>query len=363
MKMNIKLKSIKKGLLLALASVVTTVIVASPVAAIPYQGANTPALPSPAFNQYTGVPSQGDESDFFRGRESGNGAFTNNVSSACNNGQEFSLQAYVHNGADQTQNNNGSGPSVAHGTKIRVALPGNSTAASFPINAQLTSSNAGGMSDGLTINCGSKTVKLSYVAGSAVQVNTLSGTQALSDSIVTTGASIGTMSPNGDVWGCWDQRVFVYLKVKVEVVPETPQSLGECKMVDLQAEADRKVTVNVTGSVTNATIVGYKIDFGDGTTSDKQSDSHQYAKDGTYTITTSVQIRFADGHTEWKTATSCMKVVTFESGKPPEITVTPPTSTTVTSLPNTGPGAVLAIFAGVTGLSTLAYSVLARRFS
>lgn len=364
--MNIKLKSIKKALLVALASVVTTVIVASPVAAIPYQGANTPALPSPAFNQYTGVPSQGDESDFLRGRESGNGSFVNNVSSACNNGQEFSLQVYVHNGADQNGNNNGSGPSVAHGTRVRIQLPGGTTS-SFNPSATISSSNAGTVSDNMTINCGGRNVNLSYVTGSAVQVNTLSGTQALSDSIVTTGAPIGTMSPNGDVWGCWDQRVFVYLKVKVEVVPVIPQSLGECRSTDVNAESNRRVTVNINNVfVDNATIVGYRTDYGDGTVINTQNSNHTYANDGTYTITSSVQIRFADGRTEWVTANGCIRNVTFRNGEPP--IVTPPTpggssSINVTTLPNTGAGAVAGIFAGVTTLSTLAYSVISRRFS
>ena len=66
------------GLGAALGITVSVLLYVTPVVAVPYQGANTPPLSSPAFNQFTGVPSQGDESDFFRGRESGVGTFVNN---------------------------------------------------------------------------------------------------------------------------------------------------------------------------------------------------------------------------------------------------------------------------------------------
>lgn len=352
-------------LAIAIAVPVTMLVVAQSTGAVPYQGANTPPLPSPAFNQYTGVPEIGNESDFFKGREAGVGDWVNNVSSACNNGQEFSLRAYVHNGASQHANNNGSGPSVAHNTMIRVALPGNTEASNFPITAYLSSSNAGSMSDGMSINCNGKTVKLSYITGSAVQVSALSGTQALSDSIVTTGAKIGTMSPDGKVWGCWDQRVQVFLKVKVTDVPDKPKpSEGKCKAVSVKTFDNRRVSVSVTGHVTNATIVGYQIDFGDGTVVNQQSAEHTYAKDGTYTIVGRVQVKLANGQTEWKTAEACTKKVTFKSDKPvpPTPPVTPPTTPPAEVLPNTGTGDVLGIFAATSAAGTLAHKFVYRRF-
>lgn len=337
-----------------LAVPVAVLLAAQATHAVPYQGATTPPLPAPAFNQYTGVPEVGDESDFFDGRESGVGDWVDEVSSQCNDGQEFSLRAYVHNGASQYANDNGNGPSVAHGTTIRVALPGDDTASSFPITAYLSSTNAGSISDGMSINCNGKEVKLSYVAGSAVQVNSQSGTQPVSDTIVTTGAPIGTMAPNGDVWGCWDQRVQVYLKVKVEKVTPPP-SEGTCKATGIQVldNQTRKVRVAVSGQVSNAEIVGYEIDFGDGTKVTQQIAEHQYAKDGTYTVTGRVQIKLADGTTTWVTSQECVKQVTFKAGKPP---VTPPTT-----MPNTGPGDVLGIFAATTAAGTLAHKFVYRR--
>lgn len=339
---------------MAMWAAITIMLVASSAGAVPYTGANTPALPSPAFNQYTGVPDVGNESDFFRGRQSGQGEFVNNVSSACNTGQEFSLRAYVHNGASQTKNNNGTGPSVAHNTKVRVALPADDTATSFPMTAYLSSSNAGSMSDGMSITCNGQEVKLSYVPGSAIQQNTISGVKPLSDSIVTTGAPIGTMSPNGDVWGCWDQRVIVYLKVKVTEVPKENPSNGVCKAASLEVIGDRKVRVSVTGTVENAEIVGYEINFGDGTKSSKQTDEHIYAKDGTYRIVTRVQVKLADGSTVWVTSEDCEKVVKFTADKPPVITTPPPVVTTST-LPNTGAGDIAGIFTAVSIAGAVVY--------
>jgi hypothetical protein len=167
----------------------------------------------------------------------------------------------------------------------------------------------------------------------------------LSDSIVTTGAAIGTNAPNGDVWGCWDQRVWVTLVVDVQEAPST----GECKVANLETFEDRRVKVNVNGTVDNAQIIGYEIDFGDGTKSNQQSAEHTYAADGTFTIVTKVQVKFADGHTEWKTAEACTKQVTFKPGQPPVVP---------TVLPDTGAGDMFGIFAGVTA----AGAFLHRRF-
>ncbi len=334
---------------------------------IPYTGENTPPAPYPAFNVFTGTPYNGDESDFLRGKVAGDtGDSKNVVDTACQDGTRFTLRVYVHNGASQDLNNGGSGPSVAHDVKVKVGgVTGTGT--NFVPNATITASNAGTVADDMRINCtnGSQ-VTMSYVAGSAKQYSKPSGTQAVSDSIVTTGAPIGTMTPDGNVWGCWDQRVYVTLDVQVKkVTPPPVVSEGSCKVADLTTADNRKVTVTVTGQTNNATIVGYEIDFGDGTKSNKQTDTHTYAKDGTYTIVTKVQVRYADGRTEWKTATACTKQVTFKSGVPPTIVTPPPTTpVTVTTLPATGTGSVAAVFAAATVAGAMAYRVfMARRLS
>lgn len=316
--------------------------------AIPWSQGTT-GLDHPGFNVFTGVPDVGNESDFMRGRVSGSSnPFTDPVNDSCADNTQYSVRIYVHNGANQTLNNNGTGPGVAHNTKVKVGVP--STTASN-ITGTISASNAASVNDTLTINCNGKTMQLSYVTGSAIQQHMDGTTDPLSDSIVTTGAPIGTKSPNGDMWGCFEQRVLVFLKVQVKEVP--PTSSGECKVADLQTFDNRKVKVTVQGQVTNAQIVGYEIDFGDGTKSNQQTAEHTYAADGTYNIVTRVQVKFADGHTEWKTAEACKKQVTFSPNQPP---VVPPV------LPDTGAGDVVGIFAGVSILGAVLHRLyLARR--
>lgn len=337
-------------------------------AAIPYTGASTPALDHPGFNVYTGLGSNNggvinEPTDFFMGKEDGTTGYLSTVNSVCKDGTVFDLRVYVHNGASTGLNDNGNGTGVARGTKVRVALP-TATASNFPLSSTISASNASSVTDGMTIDCGGNKVTMSYITGSAAQYTIPGGTQALSDSIVTSGAPIGTVKPDGNVWGCWDQRVWVTLKVKVTATPvKPPVSNGSCKAVDVTTGDNRTVKATVNGSVSNATITGYKIDWGDGQTSNQQTDSHTYAKDGTFTIVTSVQVKFADGHSEWLSATACTKQVTFKPGQPPVI-VTPPTPSTPTTLVNTGPGSIAGIFAVTSLIGAMAYRVfLARRLS
>jgi hypothetical protein len=372
---------IKKALATTLAAVLISVYtLAVPASAIVYDGVN-PGTNYPAFNVFTNTPSEGDESDFFRGKEeTSTAASVNNVQSACANGTRYVLRVMVHNGANQSLNNNGSGSGIAKNTKVRVDLKNEQPKAQFPPTATISASNATTVSDNMTINCANgKTVKMSYVPGTAKQFTGFTGTTAISDSVVSSGAAIGTKTPNGDVWGCFDQRVWVTLVVKVEDIPKPPpppekpkESLGECKLVEVTPDTkdNHKVTAKVTGSVTNAQIVGYKIDWGDGTTSNKQEDNHTYAenkdkKTATYIITTSVQVKLQDGTVVWKNAENCKKQVVFEAGKPPKVTPppkTPPKTPAPKELIHTGPAGVAAAFVGVTGLSTFLYNRFGRRF-
>lgn len=335
-------------------------------AIIPYDGPNTPNSPVPAWNVFTGVPSVGDERDFLRARvPTGTGdsstPYVDPLNTTCVDGQKIQMRVYAHNGASVDGNQNGTGPSVAHGAKVKVNLDNDTAKAVFNPSATLSSTNAGTITDGATINCNGKSVKLKYLVGSASAFSKATGVVPVSDAVVTAaGASIRSQSVPGDVWGCWDDRVYVILSVVVEEVPVTPPSLGECKVVDFKIE-DHKVNVTkVTPSLTNATVVGHKINWGDGTTSDKEIDSHTYAKDGTYTVTVSVQVKFADGHTEWKTAAGCARKVTFKANVTPVVVTTTPTPTT---LPKTGSGDVAGIFAAVTVAGALVHRyVLSRRF-
>ena len=139
-------------------------------------------------------------------------------------------------------------------------------------------------------------------------------------------------------------------------------STAECKATDVKIGTGRNVTVAINTTVNNATIVGYKIDFGDGTTANTQTANHTYTKDGTYKIVGSVEVKFADGTTRSVNADNCVKNVTFKADEPPVVVPTPVTPVTPIALPNTGAGSIAAIFGAVTTIATLAFSVVSRRF-
>lgn len=366
-----KYTSFFKKASLGLATLVAAVTMTSAtVSAIPYTGDTTVASPVPAFNVFTGnmpapAPLNG-EPNFFRGRVPADGnmsdpttPYTDPVSASCTNNQLIQLHVYVHNGASVDGNNNGSGPSVAHGTKVKVALPGNE-ASTFNSTATISATNAASVSDGLTINCNGKTVKLQYVAGSASQYSKGTGVVALPDTIVTTGAAIRSEQTPGDVWGCWDERVYVVLTVKVVETPVTPVASGTCDLFTVLGQADRKAVVNqFKYSVNNATLTNTVINWGEGNSTVTVTDatkvvgqSHTYGSDGTYHVIATLTFAGTNGAAAPKPVT-CSSDVTFSSTKPP---VTPPTV-----LPNTGAGSMIGLFAGVTAAGATAFHFFNRR--
>lgn len=349
--------SIAKRLALGLTTLaVGLVMTGGVVHAIPYTGDNTVASPVPAFNVFTGVPAPwGNESDFLRARvdDGSSTDYSDPLANACADGTKFQLRVYVHNGASEAGNNGGSGPSVAHGTKVTVSVPG-SEASVFTPSATISATNAATVNDTATINCNGRKVKMTYIAGSASSYSKGTGVVQLSDSIVTSGASIRSQSVPGDVWGCWDDRVYVVLSVTVKAVPQVEESLGKCEGISNYAvdHRNRKVSLKVNGSTTNAEITGYRIDWGDGTTTNNQEDSHTYNDDGPFIIKASVRVKFADGHSEWKMAKDCLKAVAFGDEEVPPVPEI---------LPETGAAGLVGIFSGVSAAGAVAHSYITRR--
>ncbi len=121
-----------------------------------------------------------------------------------------------------------------------------------------------------------------------------------------------------------------------------------CDALNVSMLGGRKIGAKVQYTALNgATFKSVTYNFGDGSqnlVTDKTKVEHTYAKDGTYTIT-AVPSFMVNGKLVTDESEACMKVVTFESGKP----VTPPTTpTTPSELPNTGAGSLLGLFAGAT---------------
>jgi hypothetical protein len=338
-------------------------------AAIVYDPNGNITQDTPVFNEFVGVPfGVGDESDFVRVKPQAgtNADFTSTLNAACNTGDAFTVRTYIHNGATPTQNLNGTGPAVAHNVQVALRAPLDTDGTSFPFRSTVTANNAATVADNGVLDCGTKKVTLSLVPNSVKTYSLLLGFQGAPDSAVNSSIKVGSrVQGSGDQWGCWDDRILVVYDVMVQEVKEQPlPSLGDCKLVDIQTtNGTRNVTATVTGETTNATIIGYKIDWGDGTpASDKQTDTHTYAKDGTFTITTSVLVRFADGTTALKSAPACTKQVTFKVNQPPQVLPPPPVTPVPPVLPNTGPGTILATFLGMSSLGTLLFNRFGRRF-
>ena len=371
--------NIFKKVTLSLTSLVAAFFLSSGVvSAIAYDGAQTAASPVPAFNVFTGVPAPwGNENDFLRARVPINGQdsdattqYTDPLSSTCKDGEKIQMRVYVHNGASATANNNGSGPSVAHGTKVKVSIPG-AEATTFNPSASISATNAATVNDGVAINCNGHKVTLHYIAGSASQFSNGSGVVQLSDSIVTSGATIRSHAVDGDVWGCWDERVYVVLSVQVKEVPPviTPVSTLQCVINANDFTFDqksRKANLKVTAQVTNATVTGYSINWGDNTPAAMtQSASHTYTESfannaGKAIITADFTAKLADGTTKTVSGENCVETVTFAK-TPPVVTppVTPPVTpagpTAPTILVNTGAGSVIGLFAATSAIGAIAY--------
>jgi hypothetical protein len=314
------------GLFAAALFIGGTVYAAVAPGSVRYQGVDTPALPEPSLNAFYDVPSVGNEADFIRVKKDAepNAQYRNVVDAQCKTGDKFDVWFYVHNAASEDGNNGGNGPSIAKNVKARVDLDNDAEAKSFSLKGFLTSSNAGNIDDDATINCGNKKFKLTYVEGSANAFLDLPNTTVnLPNSIVTTGTPIGTMGLDGNVWGCWDQRVWMGLTVVVEEIQEPVLVPAVCDALEAVLETGRKVKVNnVVYTANDATVNDIELDFGDGnkkTVSANKAElpyTHTYGRNGTYTVRATLNTIFK-GQTEKITSDSCAKTFTVNENPVP----------------------------------------------
>lgn len=366
--MNIKHTLKATGLALVLVAGLTLLPVrASAIApgSIPYNGDATQGPNFPAFNIYNGVPSVGNEADFIRVKKDGepNSTLRNSVDTACNSGDRFDVWFYVHNGANPGSNNNGSGPGVARNVVAKVVLP-QGEQVSFPISGGVTASNAEAINDSATINCGGKQFRMKYVDGSAQAFLDLPNKVVpLPSSIVSSGTPIGTNLLDGNVWGCWEQRVWMSLKVEVEAVTPAPAT-AKCELFTLTTGDNRKVIADQfkTSQTGGATLKSVTINWGDNTAVTTINDvnqvkgtTHQYASNGSYTVTAvaTFAVPNAADITSGGQGTLCIQQVNFVGGQPPAVTTTVPT--TPTTLVNTGAGSIAALFGAVTLAGAVAH--------
>lgn len=176
-----------------------------------YNGPGTPGFDKPTFNSFTNVPNIGDERTFFNGMYPGGTALTDPLAQV-QSGDVLTLQVYVHNDADPSLGAAG----VAKNTSVKVVLP-SGIAKSQQASATISASNAASVSDTLDFGAANGGFfQLQYVPGSAhVRGNYIN--TSLPDSLVTTGATIGTNALDGNLKGCFQQEVLVTLQVKVNM--------------------------------------------------------------------------------------------------------------------------------------------------
>lgn len=371
-----------KGMCVALALAVVGVAGLDKVSAaqIDYNNPNNQPIKNARFNAYTNVPAGiGNEADFVKLRKStgdptvnaAQSNFIDPVNAACKVGEKFDIRTYVHNSANTEFNDNGNGSAVAHNVSVAMQAPLNTTSKQFKFTSSISASNASGVTDQGTLNC-SDEVRLKLVPKSVHVYSKFYGWKGASDSAVNGNLKIGSRSVgSGDVWGCWEDRVVVVYVVEVVKVPKVP-STAKCEALAVTVFDNRRIKARVVSATQNATAVGYRIDWGDGSSSNQQEDEHTYAQAGNYKVVGNVQVRFADGSVEWLSSEDCEKKLTFKEdvdncplpGKehlPKDSDECKEPAPQV--LPATGPADIAGIFAATTFAGAIAYNVVYKRFN
>ncbi len=144
-------------------------------------------------------------------------------------------------------------------------------------------------------------------------------------------------------------------QVTVEEEPKNP--IYECKDLKISTPKDRKVTATVTPHADDGAVLkSISYDFGDGTkvATDKTVVEHTFAKDGDYTIK-AVLTFTVNGQDQTSSAPICVANVTIKTP------VTPVVQGAAQTLPNTGAGSVIGIFAGASTLAGAAHYLFSRR--
>ena len=170
------------------------------------------------FNSITDNPTHGDERNFMQVREAsaGNETYADSISLTANH--EYVVYVFYHNNAASNLNESGIG--VAHGAYVKAQIPAqvpqgsNGTKAVGYVGA--TNATPTEVWDDISFeNMTSGDMFLAFVPGSATIHNFGSANgQTMSDSIVSTGASLGYDSLNGELYGCNEYAGFVTFRVK-----------------------------------------------------------------------------------------------------------------------------------------------------
>ncbi len=223
--------------------------------------------------------------------------------------------------------------------------------------------------------------KLTYVPGTTKLKNS-AGTKAVADGVTTTGIIVGNYLPGGAAYVLFEVKVpaadqlacgptlFTNVGVArpkgmnefyntadtyVTRVCEAKEPTYKCELFKIEKTTGREVKVSEfkTSQTNGATFKNVVINWGDGTTplttNNAVGQKHTYAKDGTYSITATATFT-VNGQEKTATSEACKATVSFGSQPTP------------TTLPKTGAGDVLGIFAAVTAAGAMAHRYVAGRF-
>lgn len=320
---------------------------------------NCPGANYVVFNSFTNAPNYGDERAFFDAKDANitsPGGYQDNTT--VYDGEHLELRVYIHNNANP--NAIGFDAATAHNTTLQVLLP-TSTQTTEEAAAQISASNANPttVSDTADFN-GPRPFSLSFDTSAPVNVTYRPNGQGDYVTRALPSASFSndwTMNANfGDWHGCFNYAALVTLTAVVHM-QSVPQSNFACTELDV-AQIDRtRFDFTAHATVQNVTVQSYKFTALNGSNStvdtntvDTNALSAVYhfnqSTPGTYTV--NAVVNTDHGSTS---ASACSK----------QIVVSAPPQVLATSLPNTGPGDVLGIFAGVSSLGAAGHYAV-RRF-
>lgn len=322
--------------------------------------------PDVVFNNGSGVAGIGEEKDFLRIGDANGG----NTAEACTEGQNVNLWFYVHN-TNPTELNgpNLDSNAVAKNTKVDLNFKNSSFANSQEIDASVQATNSALASDNAFITCQGQAISLEYVSQSLfTNAPAFTSPYALTGSIMDS-ATLGY--DGGVVPGCFEYRAFITVIVKVHVKPVVVP-VYSCDLLTVSKLADNKYRFTVTYTAKDgATFKNVSYDFGDGAKADDDATiDHTYVGSNDVKNVTATVNFTVDGAVKTATNANCAKQVTLTKenctipGKENLPKNSPDCKKIVvktSTLPDTGPGGVVAAFVGASFIGAFLYRMRALR--
>lgn len=199
----------------------------------------------------------GDERNFVGAKANSSNASTWSADSiAVKDGEVYTIRLYVHNNSPKGT------AGVAENVWASFSLP-TTVAKEQTIIGYLNSSNATPQRiwDEVKLTSGDD-FYLEYVEGSAKYTNTKLGTVALSDAVITSGATLGYEALNGKIPGCYeyDGQVTIQVKVHASVSTKLATTVRIKGTKDWSESVDAKVGNEVEYQIEYKNLMASQVD-------------------------------------------------------------------------------------------------------